>query len=233
MKTALITGASRGIGLETCKALAGSGGSFERIVMVGRKSEHFDNSVSEVRAINADCDIIAIVGDLSDLSAIDGIYAELENLNINVNLIVNNAGFTKPEEISDATVEDFHLTMTVNLYAPFKMIKAALEKNHPLKQIVNIASTAGINGRGGWLTYSASKAALINMSDALREELQPQGIEVICLSPGRTATDLRRTLAPDEDPTTIMQPEQVGKVINMMTSEIGQMLHSQNIVVRT
>lgn len=233
MSTALITGASRGIGLETSKVLAQEDSTFKRLVMVGRKSKRFDDAVTEVRAVNADCDIIAIEADLSDLSTVKGIYAELAKQDVSVSVIVNNAGYTKPAVIADATMEDFELTMRVNLFAPFAMIKMALEKNHPLKQIVNIASTAGINGRGGWLTYSASKAAIINMSEVLRDELKPQGVDVICLSPGRTATDLRRTLAPDEDPATIMQPQQVAAIIRMMTSETGQMLNSQNIVVRT
>ena len=98
---------------------------------------------------------------------------------------------------------------------------------------MNIASTAGMNGRAGWLTYSASKSAMINMSEVLRSELAPYGIDVICLSPGRCATDLRKTLAPEEDPETIMQPKQVAEIIKLMISETGQLLHSQNLVVRT
>ena len=74
---------------------------------------------------------------------------------------------------------------------------------------------------------------MINMSEVLREELKPEGIEVTCLSPGRCATDLRKTLAPDEDPSTIMQPEQVAGVIKLMTSDLGKLLHSINLVVRT
>ena len=71
------------------------------------------------------------------------------------------------------------------------------------------------------------------MSEVLRDELKPYGIDVTCLSPGRCATDLRRQLAPDEDPSTIMQPQQVAKVIRMMTESTGTLLNSQNLVVRT
>ena len=71
------------------------------------------------------------------------------------------------------------------------------------------------------------------MSEVLRDELTPFGIKVICLSPGRCATDLRRTLAPDEDPSTIMQPSQVADVIKVMTSPVGDLLQTQNLVVRT
>lgn len=128
---------------------------------------------------------------------------------------------------------DFETTMQINLYAPFRLIQAALHRQHPLKSIINIASTAGINGRSGWLSYSASKAAMINMSEVLRDELRPYGISVVCLSPGRCATDLRRTLAPDEDPSTIMQPSEVADVVRLMLSNTGRLLLSQNLVVRT
>ena len=98
--------------------------------------------------------------------------------------------------------------------------------------MINVASTAGINGRSGWLTYSASKAALIAMSEVMREELAIFGTRVVCISPGRCATDLRRTLAPDEDPSTIMQPEHVADVMHMLASDVGRYIDSQNIVVR-
>jgi 3-oxoacyl-[acyl-carrier protein] reductase len=82
------------------------------------------------------------------------------------------------------------------------------------------------------MTYSASKAALINMSEVMREELAIYGTRVACISPGRCATDLRRTLAPDEDPSTIMQPEDVAAVIEMLASGPGRFIEGANLVVR-
>ena len=233
MKTALVTGTSRGIGMNIALALASETGEFDRVVMVGRPSEQFDDAVRAVRAKASNCDVVSIEADLADLHDISGIYDQLDKMNIRLTTIINNAGYTKPAQIVDTGLEDFKFTMQVNLFAPFQLIQLALQREHPLQQIINIASTAGITGRSGWLSYSASKAAVINMSEVMREELSSQGIDVICLSPGRCATDLRRTLAPDEDPSTIMQPEQVAAVVQLMTSKTGQLLHSQNIVVRT
>ncbi len=99
-------------------------------------------------------------------------------------------------------------------------------------QILNVASTAGSSARPGWLAYASSKAALISMSQTLSEELSEYGIRVYCISPGRCATELRKVLAPDEDPTTIMQPEHVGEVVNRLLSDDGICLDGQNIVVR-
>jgi Dehydrogenases with different specificities (related to short-chain alcohol dehydrogenases) len=66
----------------------------------------------------------------------------------------------------------------------------------------------------------------------MKEELAIYGTRVVCISPGRCATDLRKTLAPDEDPTTIMQPEHVAGVIDMLASDVGRFVDSRNLVVR-
>ncbi|MGO3208842.1 MAG: SDR family NAD(P)-dependent oxidoreductase, partial [Brachybacterium sp.] len=76
------------------------------------------------------------------------------------------------------------------------------------------------------------KSALITMSEVMREELSIYGTRVACISPGRTATELRRVLAPDEDPSTIMQPEHVAEVIGALTSPVGAYIDSENIIVR-
>src|SRR5690625_7885770 len=97
--------------------------------------------------------------------------------------------------------------MAVYLYCLLTIVKTLLCRGNTFDLIVNIASTAGINGRSGWLTYSASKAAVVNMSQALRAERSIYGTRVVCLTTGRTATATRPTLAPDEEPATIRQPE--------------------------
>lgn len=233
MKTVMITGASRGIGRRTAHALAGPDTSLEKIVLLGRQSEHLDETLKETKEIAGDKEVIAIHADLANPDVIEDVFAQIDSHGLKLNAIVNNAGFTKPDSINETTMEDFEMTMKVNLYSPFRIIQLALRQNHPLERIINVASTAGMNGRAGWLSYSASKAAMINMSEVLRDELKPYNIDVVCLSPGRCATDLRRTLAPDEDPSTIMQPEQVADVVKLMMSDTGMLLHSQNLVVRT
>lgn len=70
------------------------------------------------------------------------------------------------------------------------------------------------------------------MSEVMREELAIHGTRVACISPGQTATALRRVLAPEEDPSTIMQPEHVAEVIEMLNSPAGRFIESENIVVR-
>jgi 3-oxoacyl-[acyl-carrier protein] reductase len=99
-------------------------------------------------------------------------------------------------------------------------------------KILNIASTAGITARPGWVAYSASKAAVVSLSQTLSEELAGTGIKIYAISPGRTATELRRKLAPEEDPSTIMQPDAVADVIALLVGDAERTLDGQNIIVR-
>lgn len=232
-KTALVTGASRGIGLETVRRFIHNSEDVTTVVMFARASEDFDAAVATLqeeapvgrRIIARNVD----VGDRGDLKkAVKAVYDEVGNIDI----LVNNAGYTNPVPLQQVKMSDFEKTMNVNVYAPFLIVKTLLNRGNEFSLIVNIASTAGINGRSGWLSYSASKAAVINMSQVMREELAIYGTRVVCLSPGRTATALRRTLAPEEDPSTIMQPEHVAKVIETFASPIGRFIDSENVVVR-
>lgn len=228
----LITGGSKGIGYYTAEAALKNGAS--KVIIVARDSEAFSKAEFKLRKLAGKNErVLCIRADLSSLNGPALIIQHLLSSGIKVNHLINNAGYTKPAPIYETDISDFKTTINVNVYAPFLLIKDLVRMNVGLKTIINIASTAGIQGRPGWLTYSASKAALIAMSETLRAELAPDGIKVVCLSPGRCATDLRKTLAPNEDPSTIMQPSQVADVLMMYLSDLGRLIDSENIVVRT
>jgi len=121
----------------------------------------------------------------------------------------------------------------VNVFAPFMFMRECVKyMKDKGGKILNVASTAGMTPRPGWLSYASSKAAVISMSQTLTAELAEYGISVYCVSPGRCATKLRKRLAPDEDPTTIMQPEDVAEVICNLISPNEKCLDGQNIVIR-
>lgn len=232
-KTALVTGASRGIGLETTRRFILNNDDITTVVMCARDSEDFDHNVAELeKELPIGRRIVPIKVDVGDRPALKAAIEQAHDTVGNIDVLVNNAGYTNPVPLQQVDMDDFEKTINVNLYGPFTIVQTLLNRGNTFGLIVNIASTAGINGRSGWLTYSASKAAVINMSQVMREELAIYGTRVVCLSPGRTATDLRKTLAPDEDPSTIMQPEHVAQVINTMSSPVGRFIDSENIVVR-
>lgn len=231
-RNVLVTGGSKGIGLATAARFARRD-DVGRVIIVARASPALDEALTWLEEEKAPgVEIRAYRLDLADRTGILAFVDEVYAAHGNVDIVVNNAGYTRPEPIHQVDFAEFERTMAVNLYAPFSVVQGFLHAGNKFELVVNVASTAGIQGRSGWLTYSASKAAVINMTEVMREELAIYGTRVVCVSPGRCATDLRRTLAPDEDPSTIMQPEDVAAVIEMLASDVGPFVDSANLVVR-
>ncbi|WP_018155843.1 SDR family NAD(P)-dependent oxidoreductase [Demetria terragena] len=232
-KTLLVTGASKGIGLATVERFFQAENDITDVIMLARESAEYTEAEAELRENNPHGKTLTCyIGDLSDKDAIEPLMKTIMEKHGKVDLLLNNAGYTAPDPIHEIDFADFEQTIGVNLYAPFLVVQHLLHLGNQFEYIVNVASTAGITGRSGWLTYSSSKAALIAMSQVLKEELAIYGTRVICISPGRCATALRRKLAPDEDPSTIMQPEDVAAAIDMLTSPVGRFVDSENLVVR-
>lgn len=231
-KTIMVTGASRGIGLAMVRAFAEADSDFSSIVLVARDAERLAEAKHEILAIAGNKEVHAIVSDLGVPGFQAELFDEIDRLELRLTSIVNNAGYTAPCAFDDITDEDLDLTMQINVKAPLLIVREARRRGHHLDYIINVASTAGMNGRPNWATYSASKAAILAASESMAEEFRPQGTEVLRISPGRCATDLRRKLAPDEDPSTIMQPYAVAQGIKFMMSEHGRVIRHQNVVFR-
>jgi len=232
-KSIMITGASKGIGLATAERFLRTDNDVTDVILLARESDEFTQAEAEMRADNPyGKTITSYTIDLYDRDAIAGLMPQVMATHGKVDMLVNNAGFTAPAPVHEIDFADFERTIGVNLYAPFLVVQQLLHLGNQFDYIVNVASTAGITGRSGWLTYSSSKAGLIAMSQVLREELAIYGTRVVTISPGRCATALRRKLAPDEDPSTIMQPEDVADAIEMLTSPVGRFVDSENLVVR-
>lgn len=232
-RSILVTGASKGIGLRTVREFYYADNDVTDFVLLSRQSDDFTVALKELAANNPyNKTVTPYYIDLAERERLVTLMGEITQAHGKINILINNAGYTAPMAIQQISFDDFERTIGVNLYAPFTIVQSLLHNGNTFDLIVNIASTAGINGRSGWLTYSSSKAAVITMSEVMKEELAIYGTRVVCISPGRCATDLRRTLAPDEDPTTIMQPDHVAGVIAMLSSDVGRFVDSQNLVVR-
>ncbi|WP_417599068.1 SDR family NAD(P)-dependent oxidoreductase [Pararhodobacter oceanensis] len=232
MKTVMITGASRGIGLAIAQAFSQPDSDFDNIVLVARDGKRLDEAKQEVARIAGNKAVHTIVSDLGQPGFQNALFETVDALGLKLTSIINNAGFTAPCSYNDITEEDLDMTLQVNVKAPILIVRDARRRGHKLDYIVNISSTAGMNGRPNWTTYSASKAAILAASESMQEEFAPEGTEVLRISPGRCATDLRKTLAPDEDPTTIMQPSAVADGLRFMMSDQGKIIRHQNVVFR-
>ncbi|MDZ4180093.1 MAG: SDR family oxidoreductase [Coriobacteriia bacterium] len=149
-----------------------------------------------------------------------------------IDLLLNVAGYAEPCSLLDTSIENLTRTYTVNVFSVLVLTRECVKymRDRPAK-ILNVASTAGTTSRPGWIAYASSKAAVVSMSNTLADELSEYGIRVYTVSPGRCATELRRNLAPDEDPSTIMQPERVADVIALLMNDDETCLDGQNIIV--
>lgn len=231
MNTCVMTGIGSGIGRATAIQMSKQG-FFDSYALLGRNQDAIAGTVKEMKR-NTDGKIEVYEIDLNSPESIPDIVDTIYESFGNISCLLNIAGYTDPQPLLTTTLESFEETYKVNVYSPFMLIRETVRYMKSTGgKILNVGSTAGMTPRPGWLSYSSSKAAIISMSQTLTEELAEYGIKVYCISPGRCATKLRKRLAPDEDPQTIMQPEDVAEVICNLVSPSESCLDGQNIVIR-
>ncbi len=230
MGTVIITGASSGIGRSVAIQLSRLK-LFHNIALIGRSQESLQGTIGLMDVAGLRIELFEF--DLVDFIQVESLMHSIYHCFNSIDCLINIAGYTEPAPALLTTAENFITTYSVNVFSPFFLMKSACKYMKKTGgKILNVASTAGMTPRPGWVSYASSKAAMISLSQTLTEEFSEYGIKVYCVSPGRCATKLRLRLVPDEDPSTIMQPEEVAEVICQLVSESGQCLDGQNIVIR-
>ena len=229
-KVCVITGASQGIGRAAAIRMSREP-DVSALVLIARNGEGLEETAAAMDRDGKRVECIPY--DLADLDGIPDLVRGIHDRHGRIDVLLNIAGYADPQSLLDTTTENIVTTYTINVFAMLVLIREAARyiADRPAK-ILNVASTAGITSRPGWLAYASSKAAVVSMSATLADELAGSGIKVYSISPGRTATDLRRKLAPEEDLTKIMQPSHVADVIAQLMSDAETTLDGQNIVVR-
>jgi 3-oxoacyl-[acyl-carrier protein] reductase len=230
-KVCVITGASQGIGRAAAVRMSREP-DVDALVLIARSATGLEVTASELSNGGLRTELIPY--DLTDLDGIPALVKRIHATYGSIDILLNIAGYADPRSLLDTSTENIVQTYTINVFAMLILIRetARYMIDRPAK-ILNVASTAGITSRPGWLAYASSKAAVVSLSATLADELAGSGIKVYSISPGRTATELRRKLAPEEDPSTIMQPSQVADVIAQLMSDSEVTLDGQNIIVRT
>jgi len=229
-RVCVITGASQGIGRAAAIRMSREP-DVTGLALIARNAAGLEETAAAMDRDGKDIELIAY--DLMDLDGIPDLVRGIHERFGSIDVLLNIAGYAEPQSLLDTTTENIVATYTINVFAMLVLIREATRfmVDRPAK-ILNVASTAGITSRPGWLAYASSKAAVVSLSATLADELAGSGIKVYSISPGRTATDLRRKLAPEEDLTKIMQPGQVADVIAQLMSDAELTLDGQNIVVR-
>lgn len=182
-QTALITGASGGIGHAIAHAFHAQGAT---IAISGTREEALQSLAAELTAINPQNPVYVIPCNLSDSQAVENLYPKAEELMGKVDILVNNAGITRDGLAIRIKDEDWAQVLDVNLTASFRLCRAALKSMMKRRsgRIINISSIVGVTGNAGQANYTAAKAGLIGLSKTLAHEVASRGITVNCIAPG-------------------------------------------------
>ena len=191
-KTALVTGASGGIGSAIVDALVARGA---RVVASGSNADKLSAFAAEREGV------VAIPCDLADPAATDALVPQaIEALDGRLDILVNNAGLTRDGLILRMKDEDWDAVLSVNLQAAFRLCRAAARPMMKQRggRIVSITSVVGQTGNPGQANYAASKAGLVGLSKALAQELASRSITVNCVAPGFIASAMTDALPDDQ-----------------------------------
>ncbi|GGD24996.1 SDR family oxidoreductase [Sinisalibacter lacisalsi] len=226
-QTALVTGASRGIGAAIAIALKQAGAE---VIGLGTRIE--DNPPPGITARNCD---------LSDRAAIAALVADLDGTRIDI--LVNNAGIIRRAPAAEHATEDWDAVMAVNLDAPFLLTRAfgarMVERGHG--RVINLASVLSFEGGIMVPGYAASKAALANLTRAFANEWAAHGVNVNAIAPGYVATD--NTAALQSDPAREAQilgrvpvgrwltPEEIAAPVVFLAGESASAIHGAILAV--
>ncbi len=192
-KTALVTGASSGIGKEIALQLASRGMNLVITARNEEKLQEVAGSIREKYGVNLDVRIIP--GDLIDPATPKKLFEMTKNNNTHIDLLVNNAGFGHIGDFEKEPYDKSYRMNEINMVALTSMchlfIPPMLEKGEG--GVINLASTASFQPLPYMAVYAATKAFVLNMSLALWEEYRERGVTVMALCPGHTRTDFHKT----------------------------------------
>ncbi len=191
-KTALVTGASGGIGAAIARALHGAGAT---VGLSGTRVEPLEALAADLgeRAHILPCN-------LSDLDSVDALPKQAAEAMGGVDILVNNAGITRDNLFMRMSDDEWNSVLQVNLTSTFKLCKGVMRGMMKARwgRIVNISSVVGATGNPGQANYAASKAGMIGMSKSLAYEVASRGITVNAVAPGFIATAMTDKLTDDQ-----------------------------------
>jgi 3-oxoacyl-[acyl-carrier protein] reductase len=225
-KIALITGASRGIGLAIAKNLANMGAS---VCLCARDEKKLKSAAGKVERVGTK--VLAVPADVSRASDVATLVQQTERSLGPIEILVNNAGIGYFSPTHEASEEHWDAVLDTNLKSVFLLSKAVapgmigLHRGH----IINIASLAGKSAFAGGGIYCASKWGLLGLTQCMAEDLRPHGIRVSAVCPGSVNTDFSPHAG--KDANKMLQPEDVAHAVNAIVTQQPQSFISE-IVLR-
>jgi NAD(P)-dependent dehydrogenase (short-subunit alcohol dehydrogenase family) len=208
-QVALITGATRGIGLAIARALAAESCN---LIVAARDEKALAKIGRELAS--AKIQILSHLCDVRDPHSVDALFRASRQRFKRLDILINNAGIAHPNlPIEKLRLPVWRDVLETNLTGTFLVTQAALAAMKRGGTIVNNLSIAADRVFPGWAAYNASKHGALGLTNTLREELRPRGIRVIALLPGATDTDIWTTLWRDAPRRKMMSPETVARAV--------------------
>lgn len=217
--TALITGASRGIGKAIALELASLGYD---LAMPGRDLARLGKTAEEAekRGVRTLC----IEADLTDSTTCPMIVERAAAEFGGIDLLVNCAGLSAAGSFTEASPELWDKVFAVNAKAPFFLSQAVLPylKKSVKPTVINISSVVGFKGYANQSVYASSKHALAGFTQVFAKEVQPFGIRVHLISPGGVATEMVKQMRPDIKADELIQPEEIAEIVRFILTRKGK-----------
>lgn len=217
-RTAIVTGAGKGIGKATSLALAGAGA---QVALAARTARDLDAVREEIEAMGGVA--LSVPTDVTkeeDVKAL--VRAAVEQFG-RLDVVINNAGVAVPGAVEKTATADWDRSMAVNARGPFMLCRESIPELRKSGGgfIVNIVSVVGVKGYVNQGAYTASKHALMGMTKVLAQELQDDGIRVHAICPGGVATELVSSMRPDLDLSVLMQPQEIADIVMFLVTRTG------------
>ncbi|WP_141433603.1 3-ketoacyl-ACP reductase [Bacillus sp. 03113] len=208
-KTALITGAGRGIGRATAIAFAKEG---INVGLIGLTEANLEKVANELQEYDVKISISS--ADVKDLASVETAIEKIKGELGNIDILINNAGIGKFGKFLELSPEEWENIIQVNVMGVYNVTRSILpemiERN--AGDIINISSTAGQRGAAITSAYSASKFAILGLTESLMQEVRKHNIRVSALTPSTVATDLAfQENLTDGNPEKVMQPEDLAE----------------------
>lgn len=237
-RTAIVTGATRGIGFAIARELSAAGAD---LILTGTKKESKEMLMEKFAISGAGQKIEYMAVDFADKTGTRKFIDKLKK-KTRIDICVNNSGINRIRTICDVTLEDIQHIHSVNLHAPFMILKTVLDimKIRQWGRVVNIGSLWSILSRRGRSAYSSSKYGLMGLTVTAALEYAPHNILVNMVSPGFVWTDLSRSTLSAEERQAIEKsipsgrfaaPEEIANTVLFLCSDLNSYITGQNIVV--